>query len=302
MIRDHLHRAFAICVLLLGTAQVSLQADVHCSPLFSDHMVLQRDQPLPVWGEAAPGEAVTVAFAGQTQSATADPAGHWRVTLAPLPASTEPRSLTIRGHNELDFTDVLVGEVWFCSGQSNMEKFFGPRKGQKPVDNQDLEVAAANHPQLRLFQVPRTDLPQVGPAVLHWLPCSPETLRQSGFSAAAYFFGLQLHQTLNVPVGLVHSSFGGTYIDAWMPPEAFAKPPLAGLEHHKYFAWVKGVQPTELYHSMVAPYAPYAVRGFIWYQGETNLMAGDVALYQAKQTALIAAWRKAGTFAGLEFR
>lgn len=279
--------------LLLALATAPLTAEVQCARLFGDHMVLQRAQPVPVWGTAAPGENVTVEFAGQTKAATADATGHWRVTLDALATSAEPRAFSVRGTNTLTFTDVLVGEVWFCSGQSNMEKQLGPRKGQKPVDNHELEVAAANHPQLRLYQVPHGAQKPTAPAVFQWLPCTPENLDTSEFSAAGYFFGLQVHQTLGVPVGLIHSSFGGTFIDAWMPPEAFAAAPLQGLEHRRYPAWVKGVQPTELFQSMVAPYAPFAVRGFLWYQGETNLMDGDVALYAAKQTALIASWRRA---------
>lgn len=282
-----------LLALFLSVFALPLPAEVRCPPLFGEHMVLQRDQPLPIWGEAAPGETVIVTFAGQTRTTTADPTGRWRVTLDALPASAEPRTLQIQGSNTLAFADVLVGEVWFCSGQSNMEKFFGPRKGQKPVDNHELEVAAAHYPQLRLFQVPHAPLPPPGPALLHWLPCSPEALQQSGFSALAYYFGRQIHQTLGVPVGLIHSSFGGTRIEAWMPDEAFTAPPLRDLPDQPYFAWIAGVQRTELFHSMVEPYAPYALRGFLWYQGETNLMAGNVAAYAEKQTALIAGWRRA---------
>jgi sialate O-acetylesterase len=295
-LKPHGYRRHVCSLLLAGlfhAIPASLPAAVRCPPLFGDHMVLQRDQPLPVWGEAAPGETVTVTFAGQTRTTAANPAGHWRVTLDPLPASAEPRSLQIQGSNTLAFADVLVGEVWFCSGQSNMEKYFGPRQGQQPVDNHELEVAAAHIPQLRLFQVPHAPMPPEGPALLHWLPCTPEALQQSGFSAVAYFFGQQVQRTIGVPVGLIHSSFGGTRIEAWLPPEAFAGPPLRDLPDQPYFAWIQGVQRTELYQSMVAPYAPFALRGFLWYQGETNLMAGNVADYAAKQTALIAGWRRA---------
>ncbi|MEY4488609.1 MAG: hypothetical protein RIQ79_1117 [Verrucomicrobiota bacterium] len=280
--------AFSILLALVAP----LSAEVRCAKPFSDHMVLQRDLPVPVWGEATPGEAVTVEFAGQTQSTAANTEGRWRVTLDALTSSTDPRVLSIRGTNKLTFSDVLVGEVWFCSGQSNMEKQLGPRKGQKPTDNHELETAAANYPQLRLFQVPRSNQKADAPALNQWLPCTPDNLRVSEFSAAAYYFGQQVQRTLGVPVGLVHSSFGGTFIDAWMPVEAFAGP-LAGLDKRELQAWVKGVQPTELYQSMVAPYAPFALRGFLWYQGESNLMNGDIELYAAKQTALIASWRKA---------
>jgi len=296
--RPGLCRSLTYVLLALAA---TLHAEIRCPPLFGEHMVLQRDRPVPVWGDAAPGERVTVEFAGQTTATSADQKGHWRVTLAPLTANVEPRTMIIRGSNALAFSDVLVGEVWFCSGQSNMEKPFGPRKNQKPVDNYELEVAAANYPRLRLFQVPRTDLKQEGPGVFHWLPCSPEALTISDFSAAAYYFGRQVQQTLGVPVGLIHASFGGTRIEAWMPREAFDDPPLKGLENQRYFAWVKGVQPTELYQSMVAPCAPYALRGFLWYLGETNCMDGNVALFAEKQTALIAAWRKAWGLADAPF-
>ena len=280
-----------IPIIVLAAPQ--LLAEVRCAKIFGDHMVLQRELPVPVWGEAAPGEEVAVVFAGHSQTTRAGDDGRWRVTLPPLAAGAEPRDLTVRGTNTLVFSDVLVGEVWFCSGQSNMEKPFGPRKGQRPVVDHELEIAAARHPKLRLYQVPRTDQKQDAPGRLSWLPCSPEALRLSDFSAVAYAFGRQIHQTLDVPVGLVHASFGGTFIEAWMPPEAFAAPPLRGLEKRELQAWVKGVQATELHRDMVAPHAPFALRGFLWYQGETNLMNGDIALYAEKQTALIETWRRA---------
>lgn len=270
----------------------TLSAEVRCARPFGDHMVLQRDLPVPVWGEAAPAESVTVEFAGQLVSTTAAPDGRWRVDLAPLSTSTEGRPLTVRGENVLVFSDVLVGEVWFCSGQSNMEKQLGPRKGQRPTDGHELEIAAASFPHLRLFQVPRSNQKAGAPALDRWLPCTPESVQAAEFSAAAYYFGQQIQRTLGVPVGLIHSSFGGTFIEAWMPTDAFTGP-LAGLQERELQAWVKGVQPTELYQAMVAPYAPYGLRGFLWYQGETNLMNGDIALYAEKQTALIAAWRQA---------
>jgi sialate O-acetylesterase len=280
-------------LVFVALACPRLAAEVRCAKIFGDHMVLQRELPVPVWGEAEPGETVTVSFAGQSQTTKAGADGRWRATLAPLTASTEPRELSVRGANTLSFADVLVGEVWFCSGQSNMEKPFGPRKGQRPVIDHDLEIAAARYPKLRLYQVPRTDQKQDAAGRFAWLPCSPETLRISDFSAVAYTFGRQIHQTLDVPVGLVHASFGGTFIEAWMPPEAFAAPPLQGLEKRRLQAWVDGVQATELYRDMVAPLAPFSLRGFLWYQGETNLMNGDIALYAEKQTALIETWRRA---------
>lgn len=255
-------------------------------------MVLQRETKLPVWGTAAPGEMVSVEIAGQNKSTTADGTGRWRIDLDPLQTSKEPLNMTVRGSNTLSFADILVGEVWFCSGQSNMEKPLGPMKKQRPTQDHDLEIASARQPLLRLYQIPKTSSPQEGPAVFHWRPCSPEALRESAFSAAAYYFGQKVQQVLDVPVGIIHASFGGTFIDAWMPPEAFETPVLKGMEHRHFQPWVEGIQATQLYKSMVAPHAPFALRGFLWYQGETNLMDGDVALYAEKQKALIASWRK----------
>jgi sialate O-acetylesterase len=281
--------AFSFVLALLGAA---LRADVRCATAFGDHMVLQRDRPVLIWGEADPGEAVTVEFAGQSASTTATAAGHWRLALDPLPASTEPHLLTVRGHNTLAFSDVLVGEVWLCSGQSNMEKQLGPRTGQKPTDKHEEEIRQANHPLLRLFQVPRYGQPQPEVTGLCRVPCTSETIQSTEFSAAGYFFGRELVRELGVPVGLIHSSFGGTRIEAWMPPAAFAvEPTLRGLEQVPYDTYVTGVQPTELYQSMIAPLAPYTLRGFLWYQGETNCMNAEGAIYTDKMRALIASWR-----------
>jgi sialate O-acetylesterase len=287
-------RSLRLLLALASTvAALSVAAEVRLARLFTDHLVLQRDRPVPVWGTAAAGEPVIVEFRSQRVETVADSAGRWLVRLAPLSASAEPAELIVRGTNTVTLRDVLVGEVWFCSGQSNMEKPLGERKGQRPTPAYELEIAASNYPQLRLYQVPRTDLPQSGPGLMRWLPSSPEHLRASNFSAVGYHFGRLLQQTLGVPVGIIHSSFGGTRIEAWLPPEAFADPQLAGLEKVTYQAWVKGVQATELFASMVRPYAPYALRGFLWYQGEANLMAGDIALYAHKQDRLIAEWRRA---------
>jgi sialate O-acetylesterase len=280
-----------LSLLLLAAA---LRADVRCALPFSDHMVLQRDRPVNVWGEAAPGEAVTVEFAGQRKAAVATAAGRWSVALDPMPASAEPRTLTVRGRNTITFGDVLVGEVWLCSGQSNMEKPLGPRKGQKPTDHYRAEVERAEVPTLRLFEVPWYAKPKAGVTGLRWVPCTPETVMSTEFSAAAYYFGRELVRELGVPVGLIHSSFGGTQIEAWMPAAAFASDPaLRDLINVHYFAWVPGVQPTDLYQSMIVPLEPYTLRGFLWYQGESNVMQADGAIYTAKQRALIASWRAA---------
>jgi sialate O-acetylesterase len=290
-------RAFVRPTILLIAGLLlapGLQADVSCPLIFSDHMVLQRDRPIAVWGEAAPSESVTVEFDGKRQSTVADGAGHWRVSLDALPANTEARALTVRGNNTIAYSDVLVGDVWFCSGQSNMEKPLGPRKGQKPTDHYEEEIRQADHPLLRLYQVTQRGKPQGKIAGLRWLACTPDTVASTQFSAAAYFFGCKLQHELGVPIGLIHSSFGGTRIEAWMPPAAFTgDPALRGLEKTPYDHWVDGVQATELYRSMVAPFTDFVVRGFIWYQGETNCMNAEDSIYAHKQRALIKTWRSA---------
>lgn len=268
------------------------RADVSCPVIFSDHMVLQRERPVAIWGNAAPDEQVTVEFAGQAKTGKTSAEGNWRIDLAAMPASKESRTLTIRGNNTLTFSDVLVGEVWFCSGQSNMEKQLGPRKGQKPTDNYEDTVKQANHPLLRLYQVPHYSKPSEKTIGLRWVACTSESVMASEFSAAGYFFGAEILAKLDVPVGLIHSSYGGTMIEAWTPREAFERTPeLASLLQKQYQAWVKGVQATELFNSMVAPYIPYTLRGFLWYQGESNLMAGDTDLYTLKLRTLIESWR-----------
>lgn len=291
-------RTFIIAAILATVART----EVTCPSIFGDHMVLQRDRAVAVWGQAAAGEQVTVEFAGQRSSATAGTDGSWRVTLDPLPASAEPRTLTVRGTNTLTFADVLVGEVWFCSGQSNMEKPLGPRSGQMPTDNYEAELTRADCPTLRLYQVPQYAKAKAGDGTMAWFPSGGDALMKTRFSAAAYYFGRELHRELGVPVGLIHSSFGGTRIEAWMPPEAFAgNPALRGLPGERYQAWVKGVQATELYQSMVAPFVPFTLRGFLWYQGEANVMNAEGGIYAAKLRALIGAWRAAWGDAGAPF-
>lgn len=187
--------------------------------LFGDHMVLQRDRPVLVWGTAAPGGALRVELAGRERQAHADASGHWQVELPALPAGG-PYQLEVHGGETLVFRDVLVGEVWLASGQSNMEM---PIDGWAKVTNAEAETAAADHPRLRLLRVehavahaPRADLTTAG-----WQVCTPQSVR--AFSAAAYFFGRELERRLGVPVGLVQSTWGGTPIEAWTSRGSLAR-------------------------------------------------------------------------------
>jgi sialate O-acetylesterase len=267
-------------------------ADVACPPVIGDGMVLQRDKPIAIWGTADPGEAVSISFADRTTAATASQDGRWSVVLGPLPASAESRTLTIRGRNTLTFSDVLVGEVWLCAGECTMETPFGSREGQKPANDSETEIAAANHPLLRLYQVPREGRTAGQITALRWVPCTPETITATQFSAVGYFFGREIQRELGVPVGLIHASYGGTLIETWMPPGAFASSPkLAPLRERTFPGREESVQPTALFHSMIEPLAPFTLRGFLWYQGEANCTNADDTIYAAKLGALIVSWR-----------
>lgn len=284
-----LHRLLLTTAFALLAAHAN--AEVSCSVIFGDHMVLQRDRPVAIWGAASAGENVSVEFAGQIKTTTASSEGRWRVDLDAMPASKESRMINIRGTNTLTFSDILVGEVWFCSGQSNMEKQLGPRKGQKPTDNYEEAIRQADHPLLRLYQVPHYSKPTDKILSLRWVACTPETIAATEFSAASYYFGQEILQKLDVPIGLIHSSYGGTRIEAWLPASVFDRSDFKGLAGGPDDLSFKDVGATKLYESMIAPYLPYTVRGFLWYQGESNLMSGDTSIYTMKLRTLIETWR-----------
>ncbi len=273
---------------------LALRAEVKLPAIFGDNMVLQARQPVPVWGWAAPGAIVQVTFAGQTQTTRAVADGTWKVTLGKLKASFYPQSLVISAGDTVTFTNVLVGEVWLASGQSNMEKPIGKQPGQIPCFNAEQELAAAEFPNIRIFKVekmlsaaPRKDLEKFR----GWQACSSNALNSISFSAAAYFFGREIHTNLNVPVGLIESSWGGTRIEPWTPPVGFAAiPSLAGLANPVITTnKIPNTTPTVLYNAMIAPIAGFAIRGALWYQGESNV--GNTN-YDVKMAALVGGWRQ----------
>jgi sialate O-acetylesterase len=205
--------ASACPALLLAAGIPGAHAAVNPNPLFADHAVLQQGMAVPVWGTAAPGEKVTAEIAGQAVTTTAGKDGRWLLRLAPMPAGG-PFTLTISGKNRIVLGDILVGEVWLCGGQSNMERQLGLRPGQQPITDWEKEVAAADHPQLRHFGVAQTHSLVPLPTVKgRWAVCSPETVKD--FTAVGYFFGRDLQLARHVPVGLIHSSWGGTPAEAW---------------------------------------------------------------------------------------
>jgi sialate O-acetylesterase len=215
--------AFHIGLLALVLGAFPGRADVTPNPLFADDAVLQQGMKVPVWGTADPGEHVTVEFFGQSVSTTADSAGKWLVQLAPMKAGG-PHTLTISGKNKITLTNILVGEVWICSGQSNMERHLGLQPGQKPITDWEQEVRDATHPEIRQFYVPQTKAFAPTQTVNgHWSVCSPETVKD--FTAVGYFFGRDLHQARHVPIGLIHSSWGGTPAEAWTSEAALSRLP-----------------------------------------------------------------------------
>jgi len=312
--------AGVIGLLLWG---MTVDAEVRMPGLFTDHMVLQRGQAVPVWGWADPAGEVTVHFAGQRASTVAGPDGRWMVRLAPLEASAVPQELVVTGRNTVTITDVLVGDVWLGSGQSNMEW------PMREVEQAEDEMASAERPLIRLFNVPRNEKHQVADDVpTRWAVCTPESVRD--FSAVLYLFGREINEQTGVPVGLIHSSVGGTRIELWTAPEGLATVPefagevdrIADARRHyredilpralpRLEAWTAqaraalasgGEVPQTpdwpehprlgfggLYAGMIQPLVPYGLRGFVWYQGEWN--GGENDIYVKRMEALIAGWR-----------
>lgn len=311
-----------LCISLLTT----VHAEVSLAPIFTDHAVIQRGKTVPIWGKATAGERVTVSFADQKIATVATGAGHWRVDLAALPANPVGQTLTATGENTVSVHDVLIGDVWLCGGQSNME---WPVRRSRDAES---EIAAANFPQIRHLKVERRIADQpITTMSGEWTVCSPDTVMH--YTAVGYFFARRLQQDLEVPIGLINSNWGGTPVEAWLPPSASDDPELAvaiashqvaisqGILHgNKAYrdnmdAWraardaassagqsfaqeppKKPWQPgpfktaTVLYNGMIEPLLPYGLAGCIWYQGEGN--GGQPETYHAMFRALIETWRE----------
>ncbi len=313
-----------ICLALVCLG-APLRADVIPAALFTDNAVLQRDKPVPVWGKADAGEKVSVTFAGKTVSTVADAAGKWRVDLPSQPANSTPSDLVIKGNNTITLANIVVGEVWLASGQSNME-FVVKNTYDAAID----VPASANFPLIRHIQIQKkvSETPLTS-AAGKWQAAAADTT--GGFTAVGYFFALDLYHVLHVPVGIIHSSWGGTPVESWIDADAYKTVPdesakvqerwtkvLADYPANKVkydadlAAW-KAEQaaantpfnkpaprapqgpghqnsPSGLFNGMINPLAPYALRGAIWYQGESN--GGRASEYHALFSAMITGWRK----------
>lgn len=275
-------------LLLTG---LSTFAELALPEVFSDGMVLQRDQKVPVWGWAEPGVEVTVLFSGQAQTGRADAAGKFMVRLKKMKASAESQVLKVKtGDESIEVKNVLVGEVWLCSGQSNM--YWPVSKAQ----DFEKEKVSADYPQIRMFLQDlkaSKELEQDCPG--SWRVCTPE--RVGAFSATAYFFGRELHKELDVPVGLIRTCWGGSRIEAWMPMPLVEKRPAAMEHKAREDRKPKGGSPqhypANLYNAMLNPLVPYGIRGAIWYQGESNAKSlKEAVAYRGLLESMVQQWRK----------
>jgi sialate O-acetylesterase len=303
------------------------------APLFGDHAVLQRDRPVPVWGIAGAGDPIAVSFRGQTVRTVAGSDGRWKATLAPIAASADPADLVVTGPETVTLHDVVVGEVWLCSGQSNMEFTVDDGGRTYRVQNAKAELAAANYPLIRQLKVERTvkTAPSDTVKTDGWKAATPETVGR--FTAVGYFFARDIHNATGVPVGIIDSPWGGTPVESWMsdaarkstslaetlderwkkamsewPPERVAAYPAAMEAWNKAEAdamanhtrnplpWPQPPATTDspampggLYNGMIAPLQPGAIRGILWYQGESNV--GHAGEYAELFTTMIRYWR-----------
>jgi len=317
--------SFVVMLFVLVFTVAVARAEVKLPALISDGMVLQQGVKVSLWGMADPGERVTVTLKDQEANGVADRDGQWKVRLGPL-SPGGPFTLTIRGKNTITLHDVLVGEVWVCSGQSNMEL------PVSAVTNAQDEISRADYPTLRLFTVERSvaEKPQRD-LKGYWVPARPQTVND--FSAVGYFFGRDLLRVLNVPIGMIHSSWGGTPAEAWTSRETLQSDPdfksiLDGgvkllspypklfQDYDAQFAqWREASdkaesegapvpaappvpddprrnpnRPSGLFNAMIMPLTNYAIRGVIWYQGESN--SGHPIQYRKLFPAMIGDWRR----------
>ncbi|TWT36073.1 hypothetical protein KOR34_09720 [Posidoniimonas corsicana] len=317
MLRSYLARLAArtgVCLLAAAAAAALLPApalaDVKLPNIFSDHMVLQRNQANKVWGQAEPGESVRVTIADQSHEATADEEGLWSVELDSLDAGG-PHTLLAKGKNEVAVNDVLVGEVWVCSGQSNM---------QWSINNSydaDLEKLVANNPKLRMINFPQVGVQE--PIFSHddrrWMLSSQDNI--GNFSAVGYYFGKQLQETLGVPVGMINNAWGGSACEAWINRDEIKQAGFDKLmerweqmeSEYDELATVDeptdeqrrrlrdlrrnmrgNARPANIYNGVLKSHLGYGIRGAIWYQGETN--AGRSYQYRELFPLMISNWRE----------
>ena len=279
------------CCLL--AVSFCVQAEVKLNSIFSDHMIVQKGVTVPIWGTAGEGEKVTVSFNGQTVSKITVN-GKWMIKLAPMAYQLTPLTMKISGKNVITINDILVGEIWLCSGQSNMERQLGPRPPQPLITDWEKERDAANYPLIREYYVPlKFSNSKVADAQSTWQVCSPQTV--TGFSAIGYLFAKNLFLQMKVPVGILFSAFGGTPAEDWTSETALKNntklKELVANYDKPSTAWKPtGKTMNGLYNGMIYPVLLYALKGVAWYQGESNNDRPD--LYKTILTTLITDWRQ----------
>ncbi len=280
-----------ILTLFLSCTSV-LFAEVVLPKIFGNNMVLQRRAEVPVWGTAAKGEKVTVTFAGQTKSTIAGDSGKWSIKLSPMEASETPRDLRISGTNTITLSNILVGEVWLCSGQSNMEyamrkysDYQSKTKGYRPPED-DLDNA--HNTRIRIFLVRRKFMAP-DPTHAGWNAAMGRPLVD--FSAVGYYFAKNLYQQLHVPIGMISSAVPGSRIEPWIEASKLDVAPKLknGTTLEKLSA--DGGDPGKFYTTMIQPLIPFAIKGFLWYQGESNCFLNENIRYAFKFKSLIDSWR-----------
>jgi sialate O-acetylesterase len=328
-------KGFILLCVWFRLADRSALADVRLPAVISDNMVLQQGMKIPIWGKADAGEQVTVTFEGFRASVAANSQGQWKVEIGPLKEGG-PFEMPVSGKNTVTLRNVLVGEVWICSGQSNMEMAIDPKSpsGAGGVVNAQQEIASAKYPKIRWFWVKKvvTGRPQQDTEG-HWVETSPQTV--GAFSAVGYFFGRELHKTLGAPIGMIEGAWGGTPAESWTSREALQfdselrpiledsdkkltdYPKLLEEFRRKLGEWERPAREAEaqgnpvpaqpkmptdprsdplgrasgLFNGMIMPLIPYAIRGVIWYQGESNADRPD--RYLRLFPAMIQDWRRA---------
>ena len=318
--------------LTLALLPSALMADIKPSQLFIDHMVIQRDTQAPVWGTADPGEKVTVTASwGATAETVANENGKWLLKLQ-TPKAGGPHSLSLQGKNKIELKNILSGDVWLCSGQSNMQVRVASTTDSKPA------IAKANFPNIRTFTVERNPINKATDNCGgEWKVCTPQSIKN--FSAVGYFTGREIHKELDVPIGLIGSYWGGTFIESWTPWEAQNTDPIAQsrktpldkkaesytpesakANYEKQLErWEQKVKkakqdkkrvprkptlsedprlnqnyPGNLYNGMIHPLTPFAIKGAIWYQGENNATSMvDAVHYRVQLGRMVNSWRQA---------
>lgn len=286
----------SICLAIVSICfSLLVYADVKLPAIFSSNMVLQRNQAIPIWGWAAPGEKITVTFNKQTASTKADKKGKWKVNLK-QEAAGGPFTLSVRGKNEVVVDNVLVGEVWLCSGQSNMEMFVEHSSDKR----YERDIRSANNPMIRHLKVERTvsEMPLDDFKTTGW-KTADDSNNVRTFTSVGYFFAKKLYEELKVPIGLINSSWGGTVVETWTSREVLDTAEEFKGSVKTTFAAVKAASengqvwpnnyPSLLFNAMINPLINYGIKGALWYQGESN--AGRAKQYATAFPLMIRDWR-----------